>query len=1247
MQNWELDRRRFAEEVLVPARDHWDPAENWFRFCQLPLDTDDPALIRRALDTVRIRLNRLQLGGVHAETAKYLATRIDEATAVLLDPTRREAHRRTVREALRALGERVRAELGDMPAVPAWVIERITRSSGHPTEGDVRGLLIELGIAEREPAELDVPSVTGPFQLTSALRLLRFSSLGEYLRSPERQLGADPTDRALDEWRAVVNSRLGGDELTAEERIITALRRWRSEGQLRDVLRQDAVEALSRTAARGREPLEAELRRPGFRTYLADLGLPDVDELAYAVLCRTRFPKGGASARWQKDVDHAFAHRDLRMAMALLDARADLPPALARRRAELTDELAEIDRQLAEARQLEESDPEAAAARYAAVLGRCLDPEAEAGLRRCRPAPPRSARADTEGDVVRIEWAASTARTGTITYTVARRDGTPVATGTPDLVALDGTPPSGVALVYTVTTLRDGIPGEAATTQPVTVLRRVTDLDLVPGDGVVEIRWTLPDGALDARVTRIEEGASGSETVVGDARSGLRDDTARTGSTYEYRVSARYRVGDSTSYAEPVNGRARPQAPPKPVGDLHAERDGDGVVLSWTDPPDGVVRILLLTSEPREPAGRTLSRSALDGFGAEVRGRPVGTGLHIQAPPPGHRYWFLPVTVVDDLATLGTAVRYDVRLPAVTDLSATAQGPHVRLSWTWPPGTAEARVYRRQDAPITGPGDPAAEVVRRVTQAGYDRAGCHVPAPAGECWFGVGLVALDGGEELAGPVEQRAVTGPRELTYEIRPVPGLGRRWDRLVELHAERGTIPAVQIRARADLPPLRQNDGEELTRFPAPGPDATSLRGEFRVVPEGRTVHLRAFALDAPDVVLVPSHPDQLRVGTRGRRRRPRPRPVRQRGTRCPHCWEPVDAKALLRRCPERCTDSGKAAEFFPRTAPTCPHGAEPATAGYCPHCHKRIEHDYITTRSRVFATIGSSDSGKSTWIGVLVKGLRDRGREFGSMATELVGDASKERYRAVFEKALFEEGLTLRRTDSVRASQRLEPLLVMTRRPRNGSVWRPDRLLVGMNVFYDTAGEDILRRTSMDPLARYLDGADAIIFVLDPLQVPSVRATVGGVPLPDAASNQVDMLVRTAELLRERRGLHTGDRIATPLAVVVTKTDSLPGLIPAGSAIGRPGPRVGAYDEADGQQVNDEVRALLAEWFEGERLLNVVDGAFSDHRFFAVSALGTPPATSTELAAGGIHPLRAEDPMLWLLARFGLVPVRRPRR
>ena len=237
---------------------------------------------------------------------------------------------------------------------------------------------------------------------------------------------------------------------------------------------------------------------------------------------------------------------------------------------------------------------------------------------------------------------------------------------------------------------------------------------------------------------------------------------------------------------------------------------------------------------------------------------------------------------------------------------------------------------------------------------------------------------------------------------------------------------------------------------------------------------------------------------------------------------------------------------------------------------------------------------------------------------------------------------------RTDSVRAAQRLDPLLFMIRRPRGVAWWNRHRIVANMNVFYDTAGEDVLREDGMGPLVSYLDAADAIVFVLDPLQVTSVRRSVGdATALPDAASNQVDILARTAELLRERRGQRSTDPITTPLAVVLTKTDALPDLLPAGCALTRPGTHDGAYDEADGRYVHDEVRAVLSEWTDGRRLLDAVERTFPDHRFFGVSALGTSPASRTDLAEGGIRPLRVEDPMLWLLARFGLIPLRSPQR
>jgi Double-GTPase 2 len=367
-------------------------------------------------------------------------------------------------------------------------------------------------------------------------------------------------------------------------------------------------------------------------------------------------------------------------------------------------------------------------------------------------------------------------------------------------------------------------------------------------------------------------------------------------------------------------------------------------------------------------------------------------------------------------------------------------------------------------------------------------------------------------------------------------------------------------------------------------------------------------------------------------------------QRNVRCPWCWAAFAPTELHQHCPETC---GDAAQEFP-SARLCPHGKEPTVARYCPRCAKRLEHDYITTPARIIAVVGSSESGKSTYIGVLINELRNRvGAAFDGMSVDLVGDASRARYDTVFRDYLYGQGRTLRRTDSARAVHVLEPLMFMLRLPRRRRFSGRERVTAGVAVFYDTAGEDILDADGRERLARYLTAADGIVFVIDPLQVRSVREAVDGLgSMPTQPHDQLGMLQGVAEVLRRGTGRGGAELIRTPLAVVVAKTDALTGLLPDGTALSRPGPHNGAYDEPDGRQVHDEVRSIVQRWTDGPALINMVQNTFAEHRFFGLSALGFPPPNRDELSTHGIHPLRVEDPMLWLLARFGLVKRRGSR-
>nr|MDT0666906.1 hypothetical protein [Micromonospora sp. DSM 115978] len=138
---------------------------------------------------------------------------------------------------------------------------------------------------------------------------------------------------------------------------------------------------------------------------------------------------------------------------------------------------------------------------------------------------------------------------------------------------------------------------------------------------------------------------------------------------------------------------------------------------------------------------------------------------------------------------------------------------------------------------------------------------------------------------------------------------------------------------------------------------------------------------------------------------------------------------------------------------------------------------------------------------------------------------------------------------------------------------------------------------------------------------------------------ATRQVDVVERLGALLRQQRGLSPDKRLSTPLAVLLSKIDTLDEILPDQSSLRRHADHSGYYDESDGLLVDQEVRAWIHRWY-GEGFVNMVDANFATSRYFAMSALGTAPSTDSRVDRSGIRPRRVEDPLLWLLSRFGLV-------
>lgn len=327
-------------------------------------------------------------------------------------------------------------------------------------------------------------------------------------------------------------------------------------------------------------------------------------------------------------------------------------------------------------------------------------------------------------------------------------------------------------------------------------------------------------------------------------------------------------------------------------------------------------------------------------------------------------------------------------------------------------------------------------------------------------------------------------------------------------------------------------------------------------------------------------------------------------------------------------------------------CPECGVKSTKRVCPECHNDLPGGYEGTRGRIIALVGPKTSGKSTYTTVLVRELRERVGELFDAAVSPMDDRTAERY-ADAETELYEQNVLPGITASASLNL-IYPLLfrVSVRRPGPFGITRIRSCSL---VFFDTAGEDVQSAEQAERNVAYLARADGIVLLVDPLQFGAVRDTVhkAAVRLPDRGTAPERVVAIVADLVRAHRDLPPGKRLRTPLAVALTKTDTLTPLLDGdGSPLRTPSRHDGVLDERDRLEVGDTVCSLLQDW-DGGKLRRQVEADFALSAFFGISALGGEPEGASRGPAGGVHPFRVEDPVLWLFSRFGLVSVRKAGR
>ena len=357
------------------------------------------------------------------------------------------------------------------------------------------------------------------------------------------------------------------------------------------------------------------------------------------------------------------------------------------------------------------------------------------------------------------------------------------------------------------------------------------------------------------------------------------------------------------------------------------------------------------------------------------------------------------------------------------------------------------------------------------------------------------------------------------------------------------------------------------------------------------------------------------------------------------CPFCMREYPIKNVQYVCPDDGTVTTPGT--FEREPIKCSKCGGIASRRVCPSCSAIIPRTALETPNLPFSIVGVSNSGKTNYITVMLhelsqaQGLR---LALGSQTKE-TQDHQRENFQTIYED----------RTPPppTPSGERMPQIWYI----RNLNKKHGNTVPTYTFTIFDGAGEDyenMLDTSSTE--CRYISASKAIMLVVDPLVLSQVRK--GGVVDPQVLRNSLggsegetksteDVINGVVDYIKAARGIKASQQLKIPVAVVLTKFDTLLNHPAFGSqALVRSESmsiRNGAIDTTEFDQVDEEIRNWLRSIGESP-FIDTLEANFTDFRFFGVSSYGSPPTGVHSLAE--IHPHRVLDPILWLFNKEGFI-------
>ena len=335
-------------------------------------------------------------------------------------------------------------------------------------------------------------------------------------------------------------------------------------------------------------------------------------------------------------------------------------------------------------------------------------------------------------------------------------------------------------------------------------------------------------------------------------------------------------------------------------------------------------------------------------------------------------------------------------------------------------------------------------------------------------------------------------------------------------------------------------------------------------------------------------------------------------------------------------------------------------PAPDLACPHCRRKLPQGFLDIPHLIFSIVGAPSSGKSYYLSVLVKVLQTTlfkhfkvsFRDADPAANVILNQMKTQLFSAMSPQDAF-----LAKTELEGAMYEILPRLgrkVPLPKPFIFNLSSPAAELEDLSVvFYDNAGEHFepTRNSADSPGAQHISAASGIFFLFDPLHNAEFKKRLTGLNDPQIDTRRMDqqdiILSETEVRIKNLLGLDSRERIATPFAVIVGKSDTwlhLLGEKPLKS------PVRDQFLDADTVSRNSKrIRDLLVDLCP--EIVSNAEAISSDVMYFAASPLGCSPveftdSRGTKLIAPDpqkLNPQHVEIPTLWVLSRVApsLVP------